>query len=292
MAPLAPGVLVSQWTDFLRDVSDSALANITRSFERAKLTIDGKPLRATVPTQFYYGGTPAHLRDDLEATLEGERAVGSAATRVVYAYVWLARQFERGVLGEPMRAVVGLRFIALSVDRYPNGIAENEPGVVTAIENVPHLQIRGRLDRHLSWLDEWDNELNWDDGFALDANDQPLSAWSDFAIDTEITGADDPFVALGLDLWRIGRNVHEEVRQKRIGGTDRNAVIARRDRARRIGVTVAERLNWFELPKDYEPPPPDRWPKDSSDGSPLATLAGVGLALVGLLALLGAKGGA
>ena len=210
---------------FMREVSDSVIVGIERAFERAGLTVDGKPLgaRARVPERSFEEEFDTVERREAELYRQGvpqEQARAQAEaefSRLNGAYAWFARQFVRGAKG--LGAVDWAGGVHRDIDYLAT---DDHPG---GYRGPPEMFLQG------------------------------------------------PESLLGLDLWRLGRNVASEAEGRaRISGvTDRvgPAVVLERIAFYRDRVleSVRARLNWPRLPDDYDPPPPAQWPKGELDGN-------------------------
>lgn len=199
---------------FVRETTDAVDVHAERAFERAGLTVAGKPLGARAWTQLFVGelGTDANADDLMLSPDRGEQTIvawtgkdyirrGTGDASRLLRYAWFARQFVRGATG----------LHAMDPDGY---------------------ELTADFDAH-------------PDNFDL------------------------PEARLGLDLWRLGRNVVGEVetqalarareRRGRVPGDAFN-----NDRGNLLTLildSVRTRLNWPRLPADYDPPPPSKWPE-------------------------------
>lgn len=184
---------------FIAETVDAVIVHAERAFERAGLTVDGKPLGARAWTPLFVGelGTDANADDLMLSPDRGEQTIvawtnkdyirhGTEDAARVLRYAWFARQFVRGA--------TDVGFWMLSVGYRESG----------------------------------------------------------------------PETRLGLDLWRLGRNVASEIADAfdvRSTLLTTNQAKQRQERVRRgILEAVRTRLNWPALPDNFDPPPPSQWP--------------------------------
>lgn len=208
---------------FVRELAEATIVHIERAFERAGLTVAGKPLGARAPIR--YGGfdiSEAGVNDGGRVWplfyLTTDRPMdtqGKIRFPALYAYAWLARQFVRGATGQFPSGHYGAPYDP-----------KNRGGQVEEMQTL-------------------------------------MSA--------------SPEARLGLDLWRLGRNVAAEAAQfdpgwlpdpDEYGFETNSGDIEVPEIIRRILESVRGRLNWPSLPDDYDPPPPSQWPADLDESLP------------------------
>lgn len=217
---------------FVREVSESAIVHIGAAFRRADLTAAGKPLGAR--------GTPPWIlirpsNDEPEDELVVEvQALDSASTW--FEETWIITSDE-------------------DTQARWDDLEEQLPDAMDK-------RLRQRLhDAVLFGGDPLTARYAWiARQFVRGATGQGALAHHGGTLTEDEGGVDSPEARLGLDVWRIGRNVAAEVDGMKwwhVGAT-----ITVDDVRRRVLESVRTRLNWPRLPENYDPPPPSDWPED------------------------------